>query len=241
MPEFTKKCGNPECNEILIYKERYKLKNAIANGTKCRKCATKKTEEHKQKISDALKLYRQNTTAEEHFGGAEKYAIICKNHGDILRGRKRPPFSAEWKAKMSETRKTSKVYQDWMKSDEYREKRRRIAVENHHADVTFEEWLETTDERQIYYRQVMFYTEKQDLYVLENYEKRGMAGIYGAYHLDHIIPISYGFKHQIAPEIIGDIANLQMLPWLENILKSNKYEGNNENLREINNNNSGNT
>lgn len=42
------------------------------------------------------------------------------------------------------------------------------------------------------------------------------------YVLDHIIPISYGFKHNINPEIIGNEYNLQMLTNKENLFKSNK-------------------
>ena len=53
-------------------------------------------------------------------------------------------------------------------------------------------------------------------HLLENIEKRGRAGVKGAYHLDHIKSMWYGFHNNISPEIIGDISNLQMLPWLEN-------------------------
>jgi hypothetical protein len=44
------------------------------------------------------------------------------------------------------------------------------------------------------------------------------------YHLDHIIPIHYGFVNGILPTIIADVNNLQMLTWRENIIKSNKYD-----------------
>ena len=43
------------------------------------------------------------------------------------------------------------------------------------------------------------------------------------YHLDHIIPIHYGFVNGILPTIIAGVENLQMLPWKENIVKGNKY------------------
>lgn len=44
------------------------------------------------------------------------------------------------------------------------------------------------------------------------------------YHLDHIIPIHYGFINGILPTIIADVDNLQMLTWRENISKGNKYD-----------------
>lgn len=42
------------------------------------------------------------------------------------------------------------------------------------------------------------------------------------YHIDHVIPISYGFKNNIPPEIIGHISNLRPLHWKQNFLKSAK-------------------
>jgi len=230
MSEFTKKCFNPDCETIQIYSSKDALQYALKNNSKCRKCACKKTEEHKNKISIANKKYWETTNIVEHMGGHEQYEHWRVTHSNKLKGKKRPPFSEEWKFNMGESRRNSEVYQNWMKSDEYRETRRKIAVNNYHDDLTYEDWLLSTDDRKIYYSQVWFHTNKQPLHLLENYEKRGNATTDpDAYHVDHIVPISYGFKHQIDPEIIGHFSNLQMLPWLENILKSNKYEGQNEN------------
>jgi hypothetical protein len=53
---------------------------------------------------------------------------------------------------------------------------------------------------------------------------RGRAGQVGAYQLDHKISVHYGFMNNIAPEVIGDINNLQLLTWEENLLKSNNVE-----------------
>lgn len=241
MLNFTKKCGNENCENIQTFKTKDGLKNAIKTNTKCRKCATKKTEEHKKKISEAQKKYWSTTTQEDHFGGPEKYKEIRFKQGSALRGKKRPPFTDEWKAKMSETRKNSEVYQNWMKSDEYRERRRKIAVENWHDDITYEEWLEKTDEREVYYAQVWFHTEKQPLKILENFDKRSEHSKNpDAYHLDHIISISYGFKKQIPPEIIGNIENLRFIPWIKNLQKGSKNEGSPEELiRKVNNNSTG--
>jgi hypothetical protein len=38
-------------------------------------------------------------------------------------------------------------------------------------------------------------------------------------HLDHIIPIIYGFKNNIAPEILADARNLRILPARKNLSK----------------------
>lgn len=43
------------------------------------------------------------------------------------------------------------------------------------------------------------------------------------YHLDHIIPVSYGYMNNIKIEDIACVSNLQMLPWRENLQKHAKY------------------
>lgn len=52
---------------------------------------------------------------------------------------------------------------------------------------------------------------------------RGVAGTPGAYHLDHKVPIKYGFANNISPEVIARKENLQILPWKENVKKSGTY------------------
>jgi len=68
-----------------------------------------------------------------------------------------------------------------------------------------------------YSYQVWKVTHKQDISLLENYDKpRGRAGVEGAYQLDHIISIKYGFDNDIDPRVIGDLSNLQIITWQEN-------------------------
>jgi hypothetical protein len=50
----------------------------------------------------------------------------------------------------------------------------------------------------------------------------GLAGEPGAYHIDHVYSISNGFKNGISPLVVGNIANLKMIPWEENIEKHAK-------------------
>ena len=49
---------------------------------------------------------------------------------------------------------------------------------------------------------------------------RTLAGINGGYQLDHKTPIIHGFRNSIPAHIIADVSNLQMLPWKENVIKS---------------------
>jgi hypothetical protein len=76
---------------------------------------------------------------------------------------------------------------------------------------------------ELYSSLVKKYTEANDLKVLENYDKRGNhAYDDSAYHLDHKFSIKEGFRQGILPHIIGNINNLEMLPWLENVKKYDK-------------------
>jgi hypothetical protein len=58
--------------------------------------------------------------------------------------------------------------------------------------------------------------------MLEGFELRSFRGN----HLDHIIPISYGWKNKISPEKMGNIKNLQFIPWEENYKKGCKVDEN---------------
>lgn len=102
------------------------------------------------------------------------------------------------------------------------EKRRKTLIETM-LGISYEEYEKSLTEREKYYKMVRRITEAQPLHLLENYEKRGHYGDNKAcFHLDHIIPIAYGFQHDIPPEIIGDISNLRFIPWRENIVKGCK-------------------
>jgi len=70
-------------------------------------------------------------------------------------------------------------------------------------------------DKKLYYAMVWEVTESQPLHILENSDKRGWRN----YHLDHIYPISMGFKEKISPEKIGNIKNLRFIHFEENIKK----------------------
>lgn len=63
-------------------------------------------------------------------------------------------------------------------------------------------------------------TRNTDLSGLSNFDKpRGRCGVNGAYQLDHIIPVKYGYDNHIPPEIISNIFNLRFITWEENTTK----------------------
>ena len=69
-----------------------------------------------------------------------------------------------------------------------------------------------------YRDKVRFLTELNDLSKINGIEKRGSA-----YHLDHIIPIKYGFDNNLSEYIIASISNLQIITRDQNFKKGSKY------------------
>lgn len=84
-------------------------------------------------------------------------------------------------------------------------------------------WIsdDNKSEFEIYYREVWKYTNRNDLSILENIEKRGHANK-GMHHLDHKYSIFQGFKDNILASIIGNINNLEMIIGRNNISKGRK-------------------
>jgi hypothetical protein len=77
--------------------------------------------------------------------------------------------------------------------------------------------LEGMPEFEKYRRSVMKITNQQPLQLLKNIEKRAAYGRSDdPYQLDHRFSVVQGFLQRIAPEIIGNIANLEMLPSVKN-------------------------
>lgn len=83
-----------------------------------------------------------------------------------------------------------------------------------------------TTEKTLYYkkvREITRYTVQLNYEIINpNNYKLGRAGVKDAYQIDHIISVNYGFIHNIDPNIIGGIDNLQVVPWRVNAVK-NKY------------------
>lgn len=96
---------------------------------------------------------------------------------------------------------------------------RMLQVARRNGYDTYEEYRDSLPEWKRYKIDVWRVTNQQPLHLLENFDKRGVNGQPGAYTLDHIISVKKGFMTGTAPEVIGHIDNLQMLPWEENITK----------------------
>ena len=80
-----------------------------------------------------------------------------------------------------------------------------------------------------YRRKVYYWTSKNDLTQLKNYEKRSLLG----YHLDHKYSITEGFKNNVPPKVIGSIYNLEFIPYNVNTSKGIKCSITLEKLNEL--------
>jgi transposase-like protein len=100
-------------------------------------------------------------------------------------------------------------------------------------NLTYDEYILKLPVYKKYRRKVINITNKQPIESLSNYEKRGLAGVEGAYHLDHKYSILEGFKNDISPEIIGNINNLEYITWEDNLSKKEKCSITKEELLKI--------
>jgi len=92
---------------------------------------------------------------------------------------------------------------------------------------------EERDDYKLYRARVISFTEQNNLERLENIHLRGKHGVPGAYQLDHRFSIIDGFRSGIAPWIVGNIVNLQMIPWEDNIAKRGDSSITKEELYEL--------
>lgn len=91
---------------------------------------------------------------------------------------------------------------------------------------TWEEYKNELPENLKYRREVDKITKAQPVQQLENHNKKG------EYHLDHKFSVAAGFRLGISPFVIGNIVNLEYIPALDNMIKSDKCSISKEELLE---------
>ena len=127
---------------------------------------------------------------------------------------------------IAEELKLSKSFVDkYLHNSDYRRNRSKattIGLVKRYNDMDYNEWLENLPEYQKYKSDVMKVTNRQPIHTLPNYNNRGVSGIDGAYHLDHKFSINEGFRQNVDPKLIGNIVNLEFIPWEENLNKGTK-------------------
>jgi len=106
-----------------------------------------------------------------------------------------------------------------------------IGMVKRFSGIPYDDFLKKLNEFKLYKRKVISVTKKQPIHLLQNFNKRGVSGIDGNYHLDHKFSIVEGFKQNISPEFIGNINNLEFIPWIENVKKRTNCSINKKDLK----------
>jgi hypothetical protein len=106
-----------------------------------------------------------------------------------------------------------------------------IGMVKRFSGIPYDEFLKKLNEFKLYKKKVISITKKQSIHELPNFNKRGVSGIDGNYHLDHKFSIVEGFKQNINPEFIGNINNLEFIPWIDNIKKRTNCSINKKELK----------
>jgi hypothetical protein len=83
--------------------------------------------------------------------------------------------------------------------------------------MSYDDWIVVRGQFHVYAARVRTVTGRQCLDMLPNSELRGKG-----YHLDHRFSIVEGFRHDVEPEVIGDILNLEFVPEKVNLTKNSK-------------------
>lgn len=221
----------PKCNNKILHKSLYVAKQCHNKKRLCQKCGcpwakgmTKKTHtsllKMSKKVSKSMKRLRKTNPPWNKGLTKETNDTVRRmsvNHGGFKHSDKTKKIIGEFSKKF------------W-KDDEYRNtiinKLKEIVGDENHIN----EWrlkmeqngyftpLELKTDFEKYKQLVWCYTRKNNLNLLENYDKRGRS----TYHLDHKFSITQGFLNDIPPEIIGSIYNLEMLHHKDNIKKNSK-------------------
>jgi len=180
-------------------------------------------EQNAKDITIGIKKFCKNR------GYSNKYLLKHIRDNQLYQPRGIPKRTDEWKNNISiaskgnvNNPKGSNGKLRGKKLSEIHRNNIRNGLVKKYYNISIDEWVELIGKRHFYYREVWKITNQQNISILHNFDKRGNSGNNDNYQLDHIYPISLGFINNISPKIIGNILNLQMIPWKSNRKKSNK-------------------
>jgi hypothetical protein len=209
--KFERTC--PSCNEIITYKSYQGYESGLKKNSKCQKCGcgwmkgqTKENNESVRKMGEKVsKKWKENFN-----NGYEVWNKgLTKNDNIIVN-------------KISEKRKGTKHTEEVKKIISFHSKLR------WQQGVYDNQYSEKHNEFKKYQHKVHKLTNKIR-HLIEGYNEtiHGKTGKKGAYQIDHIIDIKYGFDNNIPAEEIANLKNLQFIPWEENLKKG--YYGKSKN------------
>lgn len=214
--KFNRNC--PSCNKKLYYVDTRNLNRAIINNSVCSKCKNM-PKGWKENISKTL-TGRKNPNYKRNPNLKKPFFRLCPGCGHKMWYKSKGSRKcAEDKVTLCNGCANIKYNRGW-KNILTQDHRNKMAATKA-GFSSYEDYMKNLSEIKKYRREVWRLTYKQPIQTLENFDKRGLCGVKGAYQIDHIISISEGFINKISPNKIANISNLRMIPWKQNLFKSN--------------------
>ena len=211
----------PKCGDEIEYKNPRSFKWADRDGKSCRKCYSKKISESVKKKYDSGEFNFVPRNKEREKTLIRNFHKKCPNCNNKM------SYVSKWGLDESirkecvcnscSTYKYNKTFNDVIKPEHTLQMRATKA-----GFQNFDEYKLRYPKKQFYKREVWRLTYQNPLDTLEHWELRGRCGVEGAYQLDHIKSINWGWENGIEPEVIAEWDNLRMIPWKTNLLKSSK-------------------
>lgn len=213
----------PKCGQTKYYSNKKNYTRALTSNSHCPTCHPGPSKETITKIVTTLKTKKYpNRKSNTKVGKVLSFKRNCPQCKKEMGYVTEFSFTRAIKQNAVCNSCSSKIYKKSWKYVIKDEHVKKMAAKKAGYD-TYDAYMADLDNRKQYYREVRKITRQQDIRILENYDKlRGLCGVDGAYQLDHIIPVSVGYEQNIAPATIGHISNLQIIPWKDNLLKSNR-------------------
>ena len=239
--KFIRNC--PTCSIEIIYGTSSQYHQAERLNRKCRKCGSGHFKGKTKENCIALQQMAEKNSIMKKGKPTWNKGLTKDEHPSLVivsEKRKGKSHTTETLQKISESSKNHwknsqyrKLVSDKVKSvrglPQIVDKWRKTGEDNGKFTP-----LEKKSEWDRYTHLVRYYTNKNNLTLLENSNLRGRIDLDAtSYHLDHIVSITDGFNNNVLPEIIGSIHNLRFIPAEANMKKKQRSDMTIEELQQL--------
>jgi endogenous inhibitor of DNA gyrase (YacG/DUF329 family) len=203
----------PKCGDEIEYKNPRSFKWADRDGKPCRKCYTNDVSNtlKKKYKSGEISVVPRKKDNELHKLFKRNCPDCANEMSYVSEGTLKTAIKRNTICNSCSTYKYKKTFNDIIK-EEHRMKMRASKA----GFSSWKEYVEKYPKKEMYKREVWRLTYQQPLDTLANWDKRGRCGVDGAYQLDHIKSINWGWENKVSAEVIAEWSNLRMIPWKEN-------------------------
>jgi Zn finger protein HypA/HybF involved in hydrogenase expression len=212
---MTYKRNCPNCNCELEYTNKGSWYNAKKANSKCKKCYhTSASITLKEKYKNGeFNFVPRNKEREKTL--LKPFKKNCPNCGDEMSYVRQETLNESIRKNNMCNRCSTIVHKKGIMNGVSKEHIQQMRASKA-GFSSWEEYVEKYPKKEMYKREVWRLTYQQPLDTLENWDKRGRCGVDGAYQLDHIKSINWGWENKVSAEVIAEWSNLRMIPWKEN-------------------------